>query len=151
MQTYAQYAGGIHKLRQPMPVPDHLPIMYAISLGQQITDARQDGEALNLTFSEGGLLTIRDDGQSCCENRYMTTDDDLPSFVGAKLVGFDEAEGPDVKEEPDEDGYSYNDPHETMFVRLHTTAGTITLVTHNEHNGYYGGFSVRSYWSDADG
>jgi hypothetical protein len=148
--SYADYADGLQKLTRPGMVPDHMPILYAISLGSPITEVRQDGDALNMLFAEG-TLTIRDDGQSCCESRYMTTDDDLPSFVGAKLVAFDEAAGPNIEEEPDESGYSYNDPHETMFVRLHTTAGTITLVTHNEHNGYYGGFNVVSRWSEANG
>jgi hypothetical protein len=32
------------------------------------------------------------------------------------------------------------DVHETCFVEVQATGGFITLVTHNEHNGYYGGF-----------
>jgi hypothetical protein len=32
--------------------------------------------------------------------------------------------------------------HEVQFLRVSTDAGTIVCETHNEHNGYYGGFNV---------
>jgi hypothetical protein len=40
----------------------------------------------------------------------------------------------------DEDGYEV---HETEYCNILTSKGVIQLVCHNEHNGYYGGFSVR--------
>lgn len=43
--------------------------------------------ALHLMFSDASKIKFSDEGQSCCESRYMRTDDDLQSFVGAKLTG----------------------------------------------------------------
>lgn len=146
MLSYDEYLAHMYKLTAPTSLPDNMAVMYAISLGRPIAQARMDEDVLYLRFEGGGTLRIWDNGQSCCENRYMTTDDELDTFVGAKLVDIDIARGPDVEEEPDEDGYTSGDPHEQMFVKLETTMGTITLVTHNEHNGYYGGFDVESDW-----
>ena len=91
-----------------------------------------------LLFEVGGKrFMLFDDGQSCCENRWLHTDDDLPSFVGAKFVGFDCSPGPT---EDDEDGCTGTKG--SMFVHLHTDRGTITMVAYNHHNGYYGGFNA---------
>lgn len=158
MQTYDEYVEGLAKIRYPLPPPAHTAILYAIMRGSPIAEAElertnedAEGQSLYITFADGGLLRVWDDAQSCCEYRYMSTDDDLPSFVGAKLVGFDEAEGPDIEQTDEDDCYVGGGEHNTMFVRLHTTAGTITLVTHNQHNGYYGGFDLSSYWSKPNG
>jgi hypothetical protein len=32
--------------------------------------------------------------------------------------------------------------HETQFLIVDTTKGSFTIVNHNEHNGYYGGFGL---------
>ncbi|MDC6673798.1 hypothetical protein OEZ80_25875, partial [Leclercia adecarboxylata] len=82
----------------------------------------------------GNWLVIRDDGQSCCESRYMSTDDDLSSFVGATFLGCEIEDGPHEADDPD---------HETQFLIVSTSLGKFTVVNHNEHNGYYGGFSIR--------
>lgn len=149
MLSYAQYKERLERLAAPTRLPEHMPIMYAISLERPISGAGVYDDMLKLTFAGGGTLTIWDNGQSCCENRYMTTDDELETFIGAKLVGFEVVCGPDVEDQPDEDGWGFGvPPHEQMFVKLETTMGTITLVTHNEHNGYYGGFDVESLWED---
>lgn len=83
-------------------------------------------------FDDGSGIRIYDDGQSCCEHRYMTTDDDLQAFVGAKLV---EAAKQAAANQPDEWG-----EHEVAFLVITTSLGAFTIETHNEHNGYYGGF-----------
>ena len=45
-----------------------------------------------------------------------------------------------MKEGPEE-ANEWGDSHETMFVEIVTDGGdSVTLTTHNEHNGYYGGF-----------
>ena len=90
-----------------------------------------------------GRLTLSDQGQCCCENRYMSTDDNVRSLIGSRFVCYEVKDGPD---ESEEDGYNV---HETQFLEIQTDSGFITLVTHNEHNGYYGGFSIEEVW-DAD-
>jgi hypothetical protein len=142
--TFAEYVENLSNLAAPTRLPEHLPIMYAISQSRPIAHASVDSETETLSIKfEGcsGKLLIWDNGQSCCETRYMSTDDLLPTFTGAKLVGFEVVDGPDIEDE-------YGDAHEQMFVKLETTMGTITLVTHNEHNGYYGGFDIESRWED---
>lgn len=92
-------------------------------------------EALNLTFDDGVTIRLTDEGQSCCEHRYMTCDDDLSKLIGGKLA---KIEVRDVKEESGE----YGDEHEQAFVEVATDECFVTIVTHNEHNGYYGGFGL---------
>ena len=107
--------------------------------GQTITrawldDTANNGDgALHIALTDGRTLTLTDDGRSCCESRYMTCDDDLATFAGATLRDIELREGPEAEDEHDE-------VHETMFVHVITDKGTIVVTTHNEHNGYYGGF-----------
>lgn len=95
-----------------------------------------DDDMLRLAFNDGTKIKIFDNGQSCCESRYMRTDDDLPSFVGAVLMNGEIRPAPDI-----EDG---GECHEVEFLVLITDRGNITFSNHNEHNGYYGGFSVEA-------
>jgi hypothetical protein len=108
------------------------------SFGKTIKSAALGEEDLRLTFEDGAEIRIWDGGQSCCESRYMRTDDDLSSFAGAKLVG---AELSDVESHEDQENYC---THEMQFLRLSTDRGTIVVSTHNEHNGYYGGFWLQA-------
>lgn len=142
MSRYKEYVRSVQSLvGRARDMPEHLPVIYAASLGRPITSVCVDCEdRLNIEFEGGGNLLIWDSGQSCCEHRYMTTDDDLASFVGAKLVDIEVLDGPS--------GEGNGDCHDTQFVRVNTTAGTVTVVTHNEHNGYYGGFEINSEWRD---
>jgi hypothetical protein len=64
----------------------------------------------------------------------MTTDDDLQSLIGGKLVRVEAKAAPDREDEYGE--------HEQVFVEVGTDKGLITIVNHNEHNGYYGGFGL---------
>lgn len=91
-------------------------------------------ERLRLKLSGGKIIEIWDDAQSCCESRYITTDDDLATIIGGILVRIEAKDGPNI---PDEYG-----EHEQVFVEVGTDKGFITLVNHNEHNGYYGGFGL---------
>jgi len=79
-------------------------------------------------------LTIADCGQDCCESRYITCDDDLASMSGEVLIAVETAETP----------YDWGD-HEVQFLVVRTDKATYTAETHNEHNGYYGGFRIRAY------
>ena len=92
-------------------------------------------DALKLTFTDGTSVSLYDDGQSCCESRYITCDDDPASLVGGVLTKIE------VKESKREVG-EYDDEHEQVFIEVATSNGFITLCTHNEHNGYYGGFAL---------
>jgi hypothetical protein len=103
-------------------------------VGQTILAAKLDDDKLLLDLSSGKRIAIWDNGQSCCEHRYMSTDDEVESLVGHKLARIEAKPGPD---EPDE-----WDEHETCFVEVATDVGFITLVNHNEHNGFYGGFGL---------
>lgn len=109
------------------------------SIGKTITKLWMDSNighanVLHFAFEDGSAIKVADDGQSCCEHRYMTTDDDLQYYVGAKLTGMRLADGPSSQE-----SWSY---HDIQFLIVSTDKGDFTVETHNEHNGYYGGFLV---------
>ena len=93
-------------------------------------------DALHFTFEDGSKIKLFDDGQSCCESRYMRTDDNLSDYIGAQLLDAEIKEAPGM---PDEYG-----EHEVQFLEVKTSKGCFTMASHNEHNGYYGGFLVRA-------
>lgn len=102
--------------------------------GRTIAEASISDERLTLKFTDGTTIQIWDDGQSCCENRYMRTDDDVQSLVNGVL---NRIEAKEAADEPDEWGV-----HEVVFVEVETNKGHISISNHNEHNGYYGGFGL---------
>lgn len=104
-------------------------------IGKRIRSTWIAGDVLCLEFEDGHMLKIWDAGQSCCESRYMTCDDDLAGYAGSTLVDIDVGNG-SYRENGDDD------VHEEQFLRVSTDLGTIVACTHNEHNGYYGGFSI---------
>lgn len=96
----------------------------------------ENGDRLSMRIPDrNSVVVIRDDGQSCCEDRHMTCDDDLASFDGATLLKITIEDGPETSDDWE--------THEQQFVKIDTSKGRITLVTHNVHNGYYGGFDVK--------
>lgn len=84
-----------------------------------------------LITTKTGKIKLFDDGQSCCESRYMHTDDNLKDFIGATILKFQLKDGPEIEED-----------HEVQFLEIDTTKGPITFANHNKHNGYYGGFAI---------
>lgn len=102
--------------------------------GKVINSLRSDDYSLFIYFTDGTGIQIFDDGQCCCESRYMHTDDDIQYYVGSKFLGCELRDAPNV---PDEYG-----EHEVQFLLVNTDKGTFTMETHNEHNGYYGGFAI---------
>ena len=102
--------------------------------GKEIAALAMESEALVFTFTDGTKVQLFDDGQNCCESRYMTTDDDLGYYVGATLLDADVADAPSIDNE--------YDVHEVQFLKVTTSKGVFTMETHNEHNGYYGGFVI---------
>lgn len=106
--------------------------------GKTIETVRMSDNTLSIVLVDGAVLAFSDNGQDCCEHRYMTCDDDLDGWTGAKLIAarirrVDNAEATDN---------SHDDVHEIQFLRIATDRGDIVVCTHNEHNGYYGGFNV---------
>ena len=93
------------------------------------------GDALRFEFSDGSKIKLRDDGQNCCERRYMQTDDNLEDYIGAKLLGVEIKEAPDIIDD-------IGEKHEVQFLEIKTDRGVLTMANHNEHNGYYGGFKI---------
>jgi hypothetical protein len=106
------------------------------SLNKTIEKVELDGDDLVISFTDNTTLVIWDGGQSCCESRYMTTDDDLSDFSGAALLDMELKSA-----EYEDDNWSV---HETQFLDVKTSEGVFTMVNHNEHNGYYGGFWIQA-------
>lgn len=107
------------------------------SVNKKIKTVSLDTELnqLKFSFDDGSGIMLFDNGQSCCENRYMRTDDNLPDFEGAVLLGFELKEAPNQVDQ-------YGEEHEIEFLDVTTSKGVFTMANHNEHNGYYGGFSI---------
>lgn len=103
-------------------------------VGEIYSDDLPTYQSLKIIFTDGTTIVISDQGQSCCETRYMRTDDDLQSIVGGTIIKIEGKEGPSIEAEYEE--------HEICFVEIQTDKGFITLANHNEHNGYYGGFGM---------
>ena len=106
-------------------------------VGKIIRSAVLDDDSLVIEFDDC-TLTITDEGQQCCEYRYMTTDDNLSSFVGAAFVGADTSSSGVSSPNYNDNG----EEEDTMFLNVRTGFGVFTMETHNEHNGYYGGFEI---------
>ena len=113
---------------------------YRKSVGQFIKSItlqnKEDPEYIKVVFESGYAIKILDNGRSCCETRYITTDDDLPYYTGAILNNIKTESAPNVRSEDD------YDCHEKEFLRIYTSKGVIVFETHNIHNGYYGGFLI---------
>jgi hypothetical protein len=108
---------------------------FRASVGKKITALELKDEHLRFTFEDDTHLSVWDNGQSCCESRYMRTDDDLSQYIGGELTDMETREAPSVP-------YEYGE-HEVEFLVVKTTKGQFTMSSHNEHNGYYGGFSIQ--------
>lgn len=110
--------------------------VFRSAIGKRITKMRLRDDVLTIRLEDGTGVALEDKGQSCCESRYMRTDDDLEYFDGAVLLGGETRSAPDVAYD-----YGY---HEVQFLVIKTDKGDATFSSHNEHNGYYGGFSIRA-------
>ncbi len=106
------------------------------SVGRKMTSIALNEDVLFIAIEGENRFKVWDDGQSCCENRYMRTDDDLQDFAGATILDYEVSDAPSQPSE-------YGD-HEVQFFRIHTSKGIITFSSHNEHTGYYGGFSIKA-------
>lgn len=107
------------------------------AIGKKIALVALIENELHLTLDDGSKIKIWDDGQSCCEHRYMSTDDNLAYLAGATLVNVEVREAPTIQG-------GYGDEHEVQFLALMTDKGDAVFANHNEHNGYYGGFGIEA-------
>lgn|SRR3990167_2365699 len=107
------------------------------ALNKKIARVHLDNKenALRFEFEDGTKFRIFDNGQDCCESRYMTTDDNLGEFKDAIFLDALIKDGPTADNE-------YGNSHEVQFLEIKTDKGSFVLSNHNEHNGYYGGFSI---------
>ncbi len=112
--------------------------------GKTISHVALIGDSLLFTFDDGATLRMLDNGQSCCETRYMRTDDDLPYYVGATLMDAEIRPAPSVEDE-------HGEQHDVEFLIITTSKGVFTMASHNEHNGYYGGFSIEASYTGPEG
>ena len=99
-------------------------------------------DQLVLTFDDESTLTISDELQCCCESRYMRTDDNLDDLIGCRLLDLEIKQAPDIEDE--------YEVHEVEFLEVKTDKGCITMASHNEHNGYYGGFCVTAKYKQKE-
>ena len=109
---------------------------FQVGLGKKIAKLwLGDDDALHFRFEDGTGIKLFDDDQSCCEHRYMRTDDDLEYYIGSVLQSAEVRDAPSMVE----DDYG---EHEVAFLEVVTSKGSFTMSNHNEHNGYYGGFCI---------
>lgn len=102
--------------------------------GKTIREASLIDNIFSLQFDDGVKITLTDEGQSCCEDRYITCDDNISDLHGDVLRTIEVSDGGSIETD-------YGD-HEMAIVKIASDKSSITLTTHNEHNGYYGGFSL---------
>lgn len=102
--------------------------------GKKIVTAKLYQNEIFISFEGKPIVKVYDDGQSCCESRYISTDDDPLELSGQTLVAIN------VKDAPD--GEHEYGSHGRKFVEIQGNKSSVTFVTHNEHNGYYGGFGL---------
>ena len=107
------------------------------TLGKTITALELVDNNLVFTFEDNSKLKLWDGGQSCCESRYMRTDDNLSDYVGGQLLDMGLRDAPDQEDE-------YGEVHEVQFLAVKTNKGEFVMSNHNEHNGYYGGFRIEA-------
>lgn len=108
--------------------------------GKVIQSCWLNENKLNIQFADGACLRVWDDGQSCCETRYMRTDDELTSIEGEVFIGLERKDASNVTDE-------YGEVHEVQFLDVITDRSRVQISNHNEHNGYYGGFWVAAEWA----
>lgn len=115
---------------------------------RQVSIQHNDGDTpdeLTILFSDGRSFHLLDAGQDCCEKRSLTCDDDLDGLVGSRLLSIRTRGVTEVSEG------KYGDKHEMVFLILQFSNYAITVTSHNEHNGYYGGFALRVMLKDGSG
>ena len=100
-----------------------------------------DQEELLITFDDGTVFSICDSADLYSETRSMKIDDDLSDLVGGHLVSIEVKNAPNIESK-------CGDTHEVQFLEIQTNKCSVTIASHVEHNGYYGGFNPKFYYYD---
>lgn len=134
---------AIEEVREAVIAPyQDAPSSVRLGLGEMIgtmfgQDRSMDG--YRVTTDEHVIHVLISNYQNCCEDwGYMTSDDDLTGYVGARLKRIhltDTALNKQVVEDTAPYGF---DEGGIQFVDLVTNRGTLQLAVYNGHNGYYG-------------
>jgi hypothetical protein len=94
-----------------------------------------DYDGYKITTDKRELNVAVNNSQSCCESwGYMSSEDDLQSFVGAALLKIESVDTAlNAKSDPGDiyEGTAY-------FVNFYTSRGMFQLAVYDSHNGYYG-------------
>ena len=109
---------------------------FTAAIGKEIAQIKMNENELILKFVDSSVITFSDEAQSCCEHRYMNTDDKLEDYVGARLLGAQTKSGPPTEGE-------YENLIDCEFLEIITSEGSFVIKNYNDHNGYYGGFAIR--------
>lgn len=109
------------------------------SIGKTITSIKLKDDEVIIGFKDAPSLILWDSGQSCCEHRYMTADGKptFKSFKGATFDGIDIQAGEGKASESE-----YGEGADQQLLYILTSKGKVLFSAWNEHNGYYGGFSI---------
>jgi hypothetical protein len=107
----------------------------------EVTGFKHDGDntwdGFKVTTDKRVILLLVGDGQSCCEDWGMVaSEDDVTSFMGAKLLRINWT-NPALSKKLDVDAITV-DEGQVMFVDFETSQGVLQLAVYNCHNGYYG-------------
>ncbi len=107
------------------------------AIGKVITSVWLDegNNQLKFTFEDSTGMYLFDDGQSCCESKYMTTDDILSEYAGTTFLNVEIKDGGGA-------GDSEYGGHDIQFLEITTDKGVFQMSNHNKYNGYYGRFSI---------
>ena len=125
---------GIGAMIQTLSGNEEIVDAIKSALNKTIEKVWLEENELLFEFTDGTNLKLYDNGQSCCEDRYMRTDDNLSEYEGAKLLDFE------LKNAPSQE--NIYGAHEIQFLDVITDKGIFQMANHNEHNGYYGGFWI---------
>ena len=102
--------------------------------GKVITDADINEDRMIIELDGETTIKIYDNGQSCCEHRYITCDDNPKDLIGGVLSKIETSDSGEKEDDWE--------THEWVFIEVGTDKDHIKFCTHNEHNGYYGGFGL---------
>ncbi len=98
-------------------------------------------DGFKVTTNKRVILLLVADGQNCCEVWGMVaSEDDVTSFIGAKLLCINWT-GKDLVKRGYVDKIDYCDG-DVMFVDFETSQGVLQLAVYNCHNGYYGHVAI---------
>lgn len=109
-----------------------LPFLREISKIEIIHNDNDNNDEIILYYDDE-ILKICDE-QQCCEDRYITTSENLKEFIDFIFLGIEIRTSNIIENE--------EHVHEVAFLYVKTNKGDIVFETHNIHNGYYEGFNI---------